>query len=82
MFFLEGIADTANQAFDAANRIVRQFESDRETIRSDGERVDSALRVHEAMQRLPFANTSQLTSATRLTAPPINPSAPERPSLP
>lgn len=71
-FFLDGIADTANQAFDAANRIVRLFEADRETIRAAGDRVGSALRVHEAMQRLPFANTKQLVAATGLTAPPVN----------
>ena len=71
-FFLEGVADTANQAFDAANRIVRLFETDRDMIRTVGDRVGSALRVHEAMQRLPFANTKQLVAATGLTAPPVN----------
>ncbi|MGN8158100.1 Fic family protein [Salinisphaera sp. RV14] len=71
-FFLEGIAETANQAFDAANRIVRLFEADRAAIRNNDDRVGSVLRVHEAMQRLPFANTKQLRRATGLSAPPIN----------
>lgn len=71
-FFLEGIAETANQAFDAANRIVRLFEADRAVIRNNDDRVGSVLRVHEALQRLPFANTKQLRQATGLSAPPIN----------
>lgn len=71
-FFLEGIAETANQAFDAANRILRLFEADRALIRNNDDRVGSVLRVHEAMQRLPFANTKQLRGATGLSAPPIN----------
>jgi Fic family protein len=45
-FFLQGVADTANQAFDAATRIVDLFKVDRERITAESDRASSALRVH------------------------------------
>jgi Fic family protein len=41
-FFLVGVAETANQAFDAANKIVALFKRDRERITSQSERAGSA----------------------------------------
>jgi Fic family protein len=48
-FFLEGVAETANQAFDSATRIAALFARDREKIAEGGERTGSALQVHEAL---------------------------------
>ncbi|HEY8288699.1 MAG TPA: Fic family protein, partial [Acetobacteraceae bacterium] len=48
-FFLAGIAETANQAFDAATRIVALFKQDRERITARSERAGSALRVHDLL---------------------------------
>lgn len=71
-FFLDGITQTANQAFDAATRIVELFKVDRERITVEGERAGSALRVHELLQQNPFATTNLLVERTGLTAPTIN----------
>lgn len=71
-FFLTGVAETANQAFDAANNIVAVFAKDRERITTMGDRTSSALRVHDALKKMPFASASKLAASTMLTLPTIN----------
>jgi Fic family protein len=71
-FFLEGIAETANQAFDAATRIVELFRQDRERIVEQGERVGSALRVHDFLQQNPLVTGNRLVQQTGLSAPTVN----------
>ena len=71
-FFLAGVAEIANQAFDAATRIVDLFKRDRERITAESERAGSALRVHEYLQQNPFLNANLLVERTGLTAPTIN----------
>jgi Fic family protein len=71
-FFLTGVAETANQAFDAANKIVSVFARDREKITTAGDRASSALRVHDALKKMPFASAGKLAESTTLTLPTIN----------
>ena len=71
-FFLEGVAETANQAFDAATRIVELFRKDREQIVEQGERVGSALRVHDLLQRTPLLTANRIGEQTGLSAPTVN----------
>lgn len=71
-FFLEGVAETAHQAFEAATRIVDLFRRDRDRITAEGERASSALRVHELLQRHAFLTASQAATRTGLTLPTVN----------
>jgi Fic family protein len=71
-FFLKGVAEIANQAFDAATRIVDLFKRDREGITAESDRAGSALRVHELLQQNPFLTANLLVERTGLTAPTIN----------
>ncbi len=71
-FFLTGVADTANQAFDAATRIVDLFKEDRERITAESDRAGSALRVHDLFQQNPFLTANQLVKRTGLSAPTVN----------
>lgn len=71
-FFLAGVADTANQAFEAATRIVDLFKEDRERITAESDRAGSALRVHDLFQQNPFLNANQLVERTGLSAPTVN----------
>jgi Fic family protein len=71
-FFLTGVAEIANQAFDAATRIVDLFKRDRERITAESDRAGSALRVHEHLQQNPFLSANLLVERTGLTAPTIN----------
>lgn len=45
-FFLTGVADTANQAFEAATQIFDLLKEDRERITMESDRAGSALRIH------------------------------------
>ena len=71
-FFLDGVAETANGAFDAATRIVALFKDDRERITAESERAGSALRVHDLLQRNPFAPAGLLVERPGLPAPTVN----------
>lgn len=71
-FFLDGVTETANQAFDAATRIVELFKRDREKIVLEGTRAGSSLRVHELLQRNPYGLASLLVKSTGLTTPTVN----------
>ena len=70
-FFLDGVARTADQAFEMSTRIVGLFEKDRATI-STAERAGSALRLHEQMQKTPFLTAPKARDLTRLTTPTVN----------
>ena len=71
-FLLEGVAETANQAFEAATRIVDLFRRDRERIMAQGELVSSALQVHDFLQQTPLMTANRLVQQTGLTAPTVN----------
>jgi Fic family protein len=71
-FFLEGVAKTANQAFDAATRIHTLMRQDRERIAAHSDRTSSVLRVHEALQTSPFLTAAMARERTSLTKPTIN----------
>ncbi|MBW8299109.1 MAG: Fic family protein [Hydrogenophaga sp.] len=71
-FFLAGVAETANQAFEAATQIVDLFKADREQITTKSDRAGSALRIHELFQQNPFHTANQIVQATGLSAPTVN----------
>ena len=71
-FFLEGVAETAQGAFEAATRIVDLFKADRERIAEHSPRAGSVLRVHEDMQANPFVTAPALGDRTRLSPPTVN----------
>jgi Fic family protein len=71
-FFLTGVAETANQAFHAATRIVELFKEDRERITAESERAGSALRVHDLLQQNAYLTANQLVERTGLSAPTVN----------
>ncbi|KTE20550.1 cell filamentation protein Fic [Sphingopyxis sp. H050] len=71
-FFLTGVADTANQAFDAATRIVELLKTDRERITAESERAGSALRIHDLFQQNPYQTSNLLVDRTGLSAPTVN----------
>lgn len=71
-FFLAGVAETANQAFEAATQIVDLFKEDRERITNESDRAGSALRIHDLFQQNPFLTSNQLVQQTGLSAPTVN----------
>ena len=71
-FFLEGVTETATQAFAAGSRIVDVFKTDRERISRESSRAGSALMVYEEFHRSPFLTANRLMERTRLSAPTVN----------
>ena len=71
-FFLEGVAGTANEAFEAATRIHELMRRDRERISLASDRASSALRVHQVMQTMPFLTSTEAGKRTGLTKPTIS----------
>ena len=71
-FFLDGVAETANQAFDAATCIVDLFKQDRERITTQSVRAGSVLRIHDLMQQNPFVTSNRLVEWTGLSSPTVN----------
>ncbi len=71
-FFLEGVASTGNEAFNAATRIQALIRQDRELIASKSKAASSVLRVHEVMQTSPFLTASKAGVRAGLTKPTIN----------
>jgi Fic family protein len=71
-FFLDGVAETADQAFDSAVRIGVLFGTDRERIAMQSQRAGSALRIHDLLQQHPFVTSNDLVVRTGLTAPTVN----------
>jgi Fic family protein len=71
-FFLEGIADTANQAFHTANRIVALFQGDRQRIGSEATAPNSVLRVHELLQTSPYVTAPGARKKSGLALPTVN----------
>ena len=71
-FFLEGVAETANDAFNTATRIHALMRQDRERIGSKSDRASSVLRVHEVLQTSPFLTSSKAVKQTGLTKPTIS----------
>ncbi len=71
-FFLDGVAETATQAFDAASRTVDLFKADRRRINVEGERANSALRVHDLLQQRPSLTAGEVARRTFLSIPTVN----------
>ena len=70
-FFLEGVASTAKEATDTADRTVSLFAKDRSKIEKLGRASESALRVHELMQTNPYLRIRTATKALKLTVPTV-----------
>lgn len=70
-FFLDGVTETAGQAFDTATRISALLAADRERVGAGG-RNNTALRLHELMQTSPYLTAPQAKERLGLTMPTVN----------
>jgi Fic family protein len=71
-FFLQGVAETADAAFDTANAIVALFGADREKIANEAKGAGSALQIHDAMRTTPYVSAPKATEITGLSMPTVN----------
>ena len=66
-FFLEGVAETAEEATRTAQAIFRRTNEDRERIEGLGRSAGSALRLHHWMQRKPIFTIGEAARSLQLT---------------
>ncbi|MFP4151938.1 MAG: Fic family protein [Alkalispirochaeta sp.] len=72
LFFLEGVRETSQQAFETARRILEITEDDRRAIENAGRRRGSMLQVHEVFRKRPIIGGSELAESTQLSLPTVN----------
>jgi len=70
-FFLTGVMDTANQATETAQAIVKQFQSDRLHIEQSGSSTSAVLTIHAYLQHHPISNTTAIRESTGLSQPTV-----------
>ena len=68
-FFLEGVRETAESAVTTARQLVEMFASDRATIEQGNNRVNSTLRVHEALKDRMILSISEASERTGVAFP-------------
>lgn len=68
-FFLEGVIETADNAYQTTDRLGRMFDEDRALIESAGRRSVSGLKVFSELMKRPELSVSQAATATELSFP-------------
>jgi Fic family protein len=70
-FFLDGVVETADQAFDTATRITALFAADRVRL-GTAPQSRTMLRLHELLQTSPYLTAPQAKERLGLTMPTVN----------
>lgn len=68
-FFLEGVIETADNAYQTTDRLGRMFDADRAQIEGAGRRSGSGLKVFGELMTRPEMSVSQAAAATSLSFP-------------
>lgn len=71
-FFLTGVAETATEATEAAQKLWTLFDEDRRRIQEQGKIAGTALRVHDLLQQRPIISVTAACKALDLTHPAVN----------
>lgn len=70
-FFLDGVAETAQQGVDTARRLLDLFDKDRAKIAGLGRPAASCLRVHAELQRSPLQSVPVMAGKLKLSQPTV-----------
>ncbi len=70
-FFLTGVIETANQATETAQTIIRQFAKDRQRIEQSGKATAALLTIHNYLQGNPITTTAKLREACGVSLPTV-----------
>ena len=68
-FFMTGIRETADQAVQTVNMLVKLFEHDRQRIGAIGRQAGSVLRVHYALQQQPILTIGEVSKLAQVSVP-------------
>ncbi len=70
-FFFTGIRETATQAIQTSNQLLKLFDDDRQRIQQIGKAAGSTLRVHHYLQRHPITAIGDAAKGLTLTVPTV-----------
>ncbi len=70
-FFLEGVAQTAGQAVETAQRLLALFREDAQRVQSLGRAATNALRVFDALRARPLSSIGSLVDRTAAAYPTV-----------
>lgn len=70
-FFLMGVAETAAQATETAQAVLRLFEEDYARIKSSGKSTAGILTIHTWLQRHPISNTTRIKDECNVSLPTV-----------
>ena len=70
-FFLKGIVETATQATETAQSIVKLFANDRKRIETSDSSAAAILTIHTYLQQSPISNTGSIRKKTGLSQPTV-----------
>ena len=73
-FFLEGVIDIANQAIEAAQKIMDLFDADRKRIKDSGQSaasISTTYAIYTYLQEHPISNTVSIRDKTGLSQPTV-----------
>lgn len=70
-FFLTGVIETAQQATDTAQDIIKLFHDDRLYIEKSGTSASSILNIHHYFQRHPISNTARIKKVCKVSLPTV-----------
>jgi len=70
-FFLNGVIDTANQATDAAQRMIQLFNYDQALINSSGQSTAAAMIIYNHFRHHPISITARIKESVKLSTPTI-----------
>lgn len=71
-FFLKGVIETANQAIETAQKILKLFTEDRKNIEAIGKPSASTLIVHSYLQKHPITDAKKSVDLCNITLPTAN----------
>lgn len=71
-YFLDGVAETANQAVQTAHEILELFEADTERVQTLGRAASSAAVLHQYLQKHALTTSGKAASALALSEPTVN----------
>ncbi len=70
-FFLTGIIETANQATETAQAIIRLFKRDLAIIEKSEKSTSTILAIHNYLQRHPITSTSKIKDVCKISLPTV-----------
>lgn len=71
-FFLKGVIETANQAVETAQKIIKLFTEDRKNIEADDKPSVSTLIIYGYLQKHPITSAKKVVELCKITLPSAN----------